>query len=68
MYDVLVLLESKGFVEIWQGKPMYYRAIPPDRLMRLLREDLEESMRVASIDLNDLSLKARQRTFPVWHI
>lgn len=68
VYDILASLESKGFVEVWQGKPMYYRAIPPDRLMRLLREDLEESMRVASDDLIDLSLKARQRTFPVWHI
>ena len=68
VYDILVSLESKGFVEVWQGKPMYYRAIPPDRLMRLLREDLEESMGVVSDELNDLSLKARQRTFPVWHI
>lgn len=68
VYDVLVSLESKGYVEVWQGKPMYYRAIPPDRLMRLLREDIEESIRIASDDLNELSLKARQRTFPVWHI
>lgn len=68
VYDILVSLESKGFVEVWQGKPMFYRAISPDRLMRLLREGLEESMRVVSDDLNDLSLKARQKTFPVWHI
>jgi HTH-type transcriptional regulator, sugar sensing transcriptional regulator len=68
VYDILASLESKGFVEVWQGKPMYYRAIPPERLIRLLRDGLEESMRVALNDLNDLSFKARQRTFPVWHI
>ncbi|OPY32612.1 MAG: Sugar-specific transcriptional regulator TrmB [Methanomassiliicoccales archaeon PtaU1.Bin124] len=68
VYDILESLESKGYVEVWQGKPKYYRAVPPDRLMRLLREDLEDSMRTASSELQELSLKAKQRSFPVWHI
>ena len=68
IYDILDSLETKGYVEVWQGKPKLYRAVPPDRLMRVLREQMEESIRVASSELTELSIKARQRTFPVWHI
>ena len=68
IYDILDSLEQRGFVEVWPGKPKYYRAVPPDRLMRVLREGLEESMHIASEELMDLSLEARHRSFPVWHI
>ncbi|MDW5563673.1 MAG: helix-turn-helix domain-containing protein [Methanomassiliicoccus sp.] len=68
IYDILESLEQKGFVEVWQGKPKHYRAVSPDRLMRILRMGLEESMDVASEELNDLSLEARNKTFPVWHV
>jgi sugar-specific transcriptional regulator TrmB len=68
IYDILESLETKGFVEVWTGKPKYYRAIPPDRLIRVLRNELETSMHIASTELQDLSLEGRKRTFPVWHI
>ncbi len=68
IYDILTSLESRGFVEVWQGKPMHYRAVPPDQLMRLLREGMEGSIKSASDALSELSLKVRQRTFPVWHV
>ena len=68
VYDILESLERKGFVEVWQGQPKSFRAVEPDRLMRILREDLEESMRIASSELSNLSLEAKKRTFPVWHI
>jgi len=68
VYDILESLEGRGFVEVWQGKPKYYRAVQPDRFMRILREDLEESIRTVSDEVRDLSLEARNRTFPVWHI
>lgn len=68
IYNIMESLERRGIVEVWQGKPRYYRAVPPDRFIRILRKDLEESIAVVYEGVRDLSLKARERTFPVWHI
>lgn len=68
VYDVLDTLEKRGYVEVWQGHPKSYRAIDPADLMSSLREELERSIRTATSELNDLSLQAKKRTFPIWHI
>ncbi|MDD1771975.1 MAG: hypothetical protein LUQ09_03560 [Methanomassiliicoccales archaeon] len=68
VYDILESLEMKGYVEVWQGYPKSYRAIDPGDLMISLREGLERSIHLATAELNDLSLQAKKRTFPIWHI
>ena len=41
VYDVLKALDEKGFIEIQQGSPLMYRALPPDIVVSFLKRDLE---------------------------
>lgn len=68
VYDVLEALEKKGYVEVWHGSPMLYRAVDPDRLINSLREGLERSIQDASKKLKSLSYETKKKTFPVWHM
>ncbi len=68
VYDVLASLESMGHVEVWQGSPTLYRAVDPDTLVGGLREGMEKAIRSTSTGLKNLSVQAKHRTFPIWHI
>ncbi len=68
IYDILDLMEEKGYVEVFQSRPKSYRAIPVERLLHIMRDEFEESVSLISKELSERSVSAKQKTFPVWHI
>lgn len=68
IYDILDMMEKKGYVEVFQNRPRCYRAIPVERMLHIFRDDFEDSISFVSKELNDRSALAKQRTFPIWHI
>jgi len=68
IYDILELLEKKGFVEVGQGSPMLFRALDPEKLMRILRENTEAALISAGSRLKEISLRSKRTIFPMWHI
>ncbi len=52
-YDTLAALEEKGLVEVQQGRPKIYKAIPPRMAFRRLEKALSRNKEYAIEELND---------------
>ncbi|MFQ6076433.1 MAG: TrmB family transcriptional regulator [Candidatus Bathyarchaeia archaeon] len=61
VYDVLRGLEKLGIVEVQQGRPMKYRAVPPKILIEKMRRGYEEGEKKALESLERLSESAPER-------
>ncbi|MFA5313588.1 MAG: helix-turn-helix domain-containing protein [Methanomassiliicoccales archaeon] len=68
VYDILEMLEKKGYVEVGQGSPKLFRAVEPEKMIRILRENIENAMVSAESRLKELGLKSKRSIFPIWHI
>ena len=68
VYDVLNALDQKGFIEIRQGSPLLYRAIPPGVVVSYLKKDLDTAAAESVTALEALSVDAQQDYSPIWYV
>jgi len=68
VYDILGELTSKGFVEIRQGSPLFYRSVPPDVVISELQRELNQAAKESITALESLSLKSVNQYVPLWHV
>jgi len=57
VYMVLRRMEEKGYVQIIDGQPTFYRAKEPEELISRIRDDLILSLIETSSELKALSLE-----------
>jgi sugar-specific transcriptional regulator TrmB len=67
IYDVLKGLAQKGYVEIQEGSPTYYRAVDPAAVIQSLSSEYTELLQQTMDTLKDLHVEATAR-HPVWVI
>lgn len=68
VYDILGELTSKGFVEVREGSPLFYRSVPPDVVIPQLQKDLNNAAEESIAFLETLSLKKEEEYVPLWHV
>jgi len=68
VYDVLNILEKKGFIEIRQGSPLMYSAVRPDIVVSFLKKDLDTAASESMKTLETLSVDAHQNYSPIWYV
>lgn len=68
VYDVLNALDQRGFIEIRQGSPLMYRAVPPEVVVSFLKKDLDTAAAESVKALEALSVDARQTYSPIWYV
>jgi sugar-specific transcriptional regulator TrmB len=56
-YDVLESLEKKGFVGVKTGKPIKYLAIPPNKVIEKVKENIKEQTNKQTILMEELKIK-----------
>ncbi|MEN6342470.1 MAG: TrmB family transcriptional regulator [Methanospirillum sp.] len=67
IYDILKVLARKGYVEIQEGSPTYYRAVDPAAVIQSLSTEYTELLQQTMDTLKDLHVEATSR-HPVWVI
>ncbi len=65
IYDILKDLANKGFVEIQEGSPTYYRAIDPADVMQNLSTEYTHLLRQSMDTLKNLHIEAPSG-YPLW--
>jgi HTH-type transcriptional regulator, sugar sensing transcriptional regulator len=68
VYDVLNALDQKGFIEIRQGSPLMYHAVPPEVVVSYLKKDLDTAAAESVMTLEALSIDALQYYSPIWYV
>jgi predicted transcriptional regulator len=68
VYDVLNELDKKGFIEIRQGSPLMYYAVPPDIVVSFLKKDLDTAALESVKTLEAMSVDAEQDYSPIWYV
>lgn len=68
VYDILGELTSKGFVEVREGSPLFYRSVPPDVVISQLQKDLNNAAEESIAFLETLFLKKEEEYVPLWHV
>jgi sugar-specific transcriptional regulator TrmB len=67
IYEILKVLAKKGYLEVRQGTPTYFRAVDPEQVIGKIKEELL-SCAIETLDqLNELSYEL-PKTSPVWCI
>ena len=67
IYDVLKELATKGFVEIQEGNPTYYRAVDPTEVIRNLSSEYTQVLQDSMDTLKDLHVRT-SAPYPLWII
>jgi len=67
VYDVLRDLANKGFIEILEGSPTYYRAIDPSDVMQNMSAEYSQLLRQSMDTLKSLHIGVSSR-YPLWVI
>jgi sugar-specific transcriptional regulator TrmB len=67
VYDILKTLSRKGFVEVRQGSPVYFRAVDPKHVIGRIKNEFFTCAIEALDQLNELSYEI-PRSSPVWCI
>lgn len=67
VYDILKTLSKKGFVEVRQGSPVYFRAVDPKHVIGRIKDEFFTCAIGALDQLNELSYEI-PRSSPVWCI
>lgn len=65
IYDVLKGLANRGFIEIQEGNPTYYRAIDPAEVIRNLSNTYTQNLQQSMDALKDLHVVSSSR-YPLW--
>jgi sugar-specific transcriptional regulator TrmB len=67
IYEILKVLAKKGFLEVKQGTPTYFRAVDPKHVIGKIKDEIIDCAIEALDQLNELSYEL-PRTSPVWCI
>ncbi|HNX16742.1 MAG TPA: TrmB family transcriptional regulator [Methanoregula sp.] len=67
IYDVLKDLSRKGYVEIQEGSPAYYRAVDPSNVIQCLGREYTRLLRQSMDTLKNLHIET-PAPYPVWVI
>lgn len=68
VYDILAELTAKGFVEVREGSPLFYRSVPPDVVISQLQKDLNSAAEESIAILETLFLQKEEEYVPLWHV
>ena len=68
VYDVLKRLHERGFVEVSEGSPAYFRALEPEKVIASLRDDYIRSAEEAIIMLKSHQRDRQEEWLPVWYL
>ncbi|CUX76787.1 TrmB family transcriptional regulator [Thermococcus chitonophagus] len=68
VYDVLKELHRKGFVEISEGSPTYFRAVDPEKVIATLRDEYIRSAEEVIIMLKSYQRERQEEWLPVWYL
>ncbi len=66
VYEVLKELHKKGFVDISEGSPIYFKAVEPERVIASLRDEYLRSAEEVIIKLKSYQKEQRERWPPIW--
>jgi len=67
IYEILNALAKKGYLEVRQGSPTYFRAVDPKEVIEEIRDDFLNCSIDALNQLNELNYELPQNS-PVWYI
>ena len=67
IYEILKALGKKGYLEVRQGSPTYFRAVDPEQVIGKIKDELLACANEALDQLKELSYELPQ-TSPVWCI
>lgn len=67
IYEILKMLAKKGFLEIRQGSPTYFRAVDPKQVIGKIKDEFINCAIETLNQLNELSYEL-PKTSPVWCI
>ncbi|AAL80785.1 hypothetical protein PF0661 [Pyrococcus furiosus DSM 3638] len=67
VYEVLKELHRKGFVDFSEGKPAFFRAVEPEKVIGVLRDEYIKSAEEAIISLKSGG-KQEEEWYPVWYL
>ena len=67
IYEVLKVLAKKGYLEVRQGSPTYYRAVDPEQVIGKIKDEFLNCSIETLSQLNELSYEL-PKTSPVWYI
>jgi HTH-type transcriptional regulator, sugar sensing transcriptional regulator len=67
VYEILKMLAKKGYLEVRQGSPTYFRAVDPKKVIGEIREEFLNCAIETLDQLNELSYEL-PKTSPVWYI
>lgn len=67
IYEILKVLAKKGYLEVRQGSPTYFRAVDPKKVIGEIKDEFLNCAIEALGQLNELSYEL-PKTSPVWYI
>ncbi|KPU62805.1 hypothetical protein EP1X_07060 [Thermococcus sp. EP1] len=68
VYDVLKELHKKGFVDISEGNPTYFKAVEPEKVIASLRDEYIKSAEDVIIKLKSYQKEHREEWSPIWYL
>ncbi|MBO8174120.1 MAG: TrmB family transcriptional regulator [Thermococcus sp.] len=68
VYDVLKELYKRGFVDISEGNPTYFRAVEPEKVIASLRDEYLKSAEEVIIKLKSYQKDQRDVESPIWYL
>lgn len=67
IYEILKVLAKKGFLEVRQGTPIYFRAVDPKQVISKIKDEFLDCTTEALNQLNELGYEL-PKVSPVWCI
>ena len=67
IYEILKVLAKKGYIEVRQGSPTYFRAVDPEQVIGNIKNEFLNCAVETLDELNQLSYEV-PKTSPVWYI
>ncbi len=67
IYEILKVLAKKGYIEVRQGSPTYFRAVDPEQVIGNMKNEFLNCAVETLDELNQLSYEV-PKTSPVWYI
>jgi len=68
VYEVLKDLHNKGFVDISEGSPIYFKAVEPEKVIASLRDEYLKSAEEVIIKLKSYQREQRNEWSPIWYL
>jgi HTH-type transcriptional regulator, sugar sensing transcriptional regulator len=67
IYEILKILDKRGFLEVRQGTPTYFKAVDPRQVIMKIKDDFLTCANETFDQLNEISRQFPKVT-PVWYI